>query len=654
MFNRFGGNGLSRARRLGGLAGACLALVFGAMAFWTPSAWAVDDQVDSWQIAYTVNDNGVVHVDETLVYRFGSNSGRHGIDRILTTREAWGSEDLDAVYTISDVQVTSPDASAQFALSTLGSGRDQQLRIRIGSADRVITSATATYTLSYDVAGAMRSSDNATNPYDEFYWDAISDQTPLVQNITITVKVPGGAQDVFCASGPVKSNNACTSAAIGSDGVATFTEASKSAGDIMTISTMIKSGLVSNTEPNLQPRADKADAEAQTVGLAATGGTAVVTAVGVGLLARRNRRDDRFIGVAPGSIDDSGQGVGPDDHPVIPVCFAPPAIPVASAGLLDDGAVDVRDTTATLLSLAVRGAIQLRQDDTAPKSWVFGGTSTGTNTIYARQVRTDVPVAPHEAKMLDDLFYGVPVGHEKALTGQGTLTDVHMHMQRNVRSEAEAAGWYKRLPGGSVTPAVAGSGAAISSVLRFFVVVMVAAGFGLFSWIGGLAGGGAVPQLRWLAIIGPLVVLLVGFIVYKGLTHRGQRSAVGRAYTDQIDGFREYLATAEADQIKFEEGQDIFSQYLPWAVIFELTDRWTKICAQLVELGRLSNVQPTWYYGDYRTFNVFMFTGSINSLNQAAMPVVQASSGSGFGGGSAFGGGGFSGGGGGGGGVGSW
>jgi len=633
------------------MAGACLVLVFGAMMFLPSNAWAVDDSVDSWQINYTVNTNGIVHVDETLVYRFGSNSGRHGIDRVLTTREAWGTTDQDAVYTISNVNVTSPDASAAVALATLGSGRDQQLRIRIGSADRVIMAPTATYTLSYDVAGALRASDNTANPYDEFYWDAISDQTPLVQNISITVNVPGGAQDVFCASGPVQSNNPCTSAAIGGDGVATFTEAEKSPGDIMTISTMITSGLVSDNQPNLQPRADQADSTAQTVGLAATGGTAVVTAVGVGLLARRNRRDDRFIGAAPGTINASGHGVGPDDHPIIPVNFAPPAIPVASAGLLDDGAVDVRDTTATLLSLAVRGAIQLRQDDTAPKSWVFGG-STG-QTIYARQVRTDVPVAPHEAKMLDDLFYGMAPGQEKALTGQGALTDVHVHMQRNVRAEAEAAGWYKRMPGASVTPAISGGAAAFASIVRFFTVVMVAAGFGLFSWIGGLAGGGAMPQLRWLAIIGPLVVLLVGFIVYKGMTHRGQRSAVGRAYTDQIVGFREYLATAEADQIKFEEGQDIFSQYLPWAVIYELTDRWTKICAQLVELGRLSNVQPTWYYGNYRTFNVFMFTSSINSLNQAAMPVVQ-SSGSGFGGGSAFGGGGFSGGGGGGGGVGSW
>jgi len=172
--------------------------------------------------------------------------------------------------------------------------------------------------------------------------------------------------------------------------------------------------------------------------------------------------------------------------------------------------------------------------------------------------------------------------------------------------------------------------------------------------------------------VGPVIVLIIGFIVYKGLTNRGQRSALGRAYADQVTGFREYLATAEADQIRFEEGQDIFSQYLPWAVIYDLTDRWTKVCAQLVQMGRLANIQPSWYYGDMASFNVFMFTQSLASISRAAMPAPSTSdsgfgggssfgSGLGFGGGSAFsgggfggGGGGFSGGGGGGGGVSSW
>jgi len=633
-------------RALLGLAAAFLVVL---VAWWPSNAWATSDSVDSWQISYTVGTDGVVHVAETLTYRFGTDSGRHGIDRTLVTREAWGNTDEDATYSISNINVTSPDASADTSLTYQGSGRDQQLRIRIGDPNRTIVSPTATYTLTYDVTGAMRTSDS----YDEFYWDAISDTTPLVQNITISVTVPGGAQDVACYSGAATTNNPCTSADIGNDGVAHFTQASKPAGDILTVATKITAGLVDNNQPVLVPRADKADSTAQTVGLAATGGTAVATTVGVIVLARRNRRDERFLGAAPGTIDPDGQGVGPDNHPTIPVNFGPPDLPVATAGLLDDGAVDVRDTTAALLSLAVRGAIQLRQED-PPKSWIFGRPAS-TASMYARQVRTDVPMAPHEAKLLSDIFFGVPLGTEAVLTGQGTLYDAHRHMQANVKSEASDAGLYKRLPGGSVTPVVKGIGAAISGLMRFFVWIIVIGFMGLASTISGIAAGGAVPGMRYLVVIGPLVVLIVGFVVYKGLTNRGQRSALGRAYTDQIVGFRDYIATAEADQIKFEEGQDIFSQYLPWAVIFDLTDRWTKLCAQLVQMGRLPDQAPYWYYGNRAMFNTFLFTNSLGSLNQASMPMMQTSSGSGFGGGSAFGGGGgFSGGGGGGGGVGSW
>ena len=46
------------------------------------------------------------------------------------------------------------------------------------------------------------------------------------------------------------------------------------------------------------------------------------------------------------------------------------------------------------------------------------------------------------------------------------------------------------------------------------------------------------------------------------------------ALTDQMIGFRRYLSTAEADQLRFEEGVDIFSKLPPWAIMFDVADRW--------------------------------------------------------------------------------
>ena len=632
----FGHLGASK-RRWGGLAGAGLVLALGAMALFPSQAWATDDSVDSWDIRYTVQTDGVLHVDETLVYRFGTDSGRHGIDRLLTTREAWDDQS-DVVWTISDVQVTSPDASATVDLANIGSGRYQQLRIRIGDANETISNPTATYALSYDVTGALRTSDDPANPFDELYWDALGGTTPLVQNITVTVNVPGGVTDVACFAGPVKSTDPCTSASIGPDGVATFTQASKPAGDTLTIAAKITAGLISDNQPHLLPRGDVADTAARNAGLATSGGTAALTAVVVAVLARRNRRDDRFVALAPGTIDESGQGIGPDDHPTIPVSFTPPDIPVASAGLIADGSVDPRDTTAALLSLAVRGAIQMREE----VSVTARGKQKDTGTIYARLVDDSVPMAPHEASLLQDVFQSTPAGEEKLLSGQGVLAAVHAKLAKNVLGEVKQAGWYRRPPGSLVSKS-----ASAAPWIKWLVFGGAAVILAVFVVLATMQSPGAAGGWRAMVVVGPAIILAVGGLIYMAAVYSGQRSAVGRAYADQVAGFRQYIATAEADQIKFEEGQDIFSQYLPWAVIYGLTDRWVKVCTRLVELGRLPSMAPYWYYGGTGVFNAQSFTSSLTSVDQASMASSASGSGSGFSGG-------FSGGGGGGGGVGSW
>ena len=61
-----------------------LAVSFGA----APRAEAaVRDQFDSWDVQATLNADGTVDVIETVTLRFGSASGRHGLERTLITRE---------------------------------------------------------------------------------------------------------------------------------------------------------------------------------------------------------------------------------------------------------------------------------------------------------------------------------------------------------------------------------------------------------------------------------------------------------------------------------------------------------------------------------------------------------------------------------------
>jgi len=140
------------------------------------------------------------------------------------------------------------------------------------------------------------------------------------------------------------------------------------------------------------------------------------------------------------------------------------------------------------------------------------------------------------------------------------------------------------------------------------------------------------------------------------------RTANGTAVLAQTRGFELYLRTAEANQIKFEEGEDLFSKYLPYAIVFGVAERWAGIFAQLAAQGqRLA--EPSWYLGIGYGFGYGAFWASAGNFSSSlsqfthiadaaiAAPTPGASGGSGFSGG---GGGGFSGGGGGGGGGGGW
>jgi uncharacterized membrane protein YgcG len=217
------------------------------------------------------------------------------------------------------------------------------------------------------------------------------------------------------------------------------------------------------------------------------------------------------------------------------------------------------------------------------------------------------------------------------LSERGSLVDAHHQMRDSVRNQVASRGWFRKVPSAAAT---GGFGFGIIAIAIF-------AAFAVGFWL--------------LLLLIPLLPIIITLAVIRSKLKRGQRTADGRAVCDQVEGFKTYLATAEADQLKFEEGEDIFSKYLPWAIVFELADRWAKICGDLVAMGRLPNATPYWYVGNYQmaAFNTSFLTSSLTS---AATPVASSSGagGTGFGGGSSFGGGGFSGGGGGGGGSGSW
>ncbi|MEU4294186.1 DUF2207 domain-containing protein [Kribbella sp. NPDC026596] len=616
---------------------AMLVTALALAGFALPASAATGDEVTNFAIDYTVTPDGVLQVKETIAYTFGS-TGRHGIYRDLVTREPYTDDDSkDQKYEVSNITVHSDDAPDEFSTKTTSSnqGRDETLRIKIGSVDKTISGYDATYVITYDVRGALRHFAD----HSELYWDATGSAWDAeIKRVDIRVTVPEGVQQTQCFQGAAGSTQDCVSTVSGGKGI--FGAANLALGEQVTIVAGIKAGAVSNDRPIVVDPPSWMERNGLSWPALIGSGAVSLAAIAVAVLyAKNGNKDQRFAGMPPGTFPPDGVAAEPvkDDltEDQIPVAFAPPRIPVAEGGLLIDAEANTTETAATLIDMAVRGGVRIE--------------NTG-NDQKAVLLNPAVATARHEQVLMSGLFPTLQPGSEVLLrrgaVGDHTMRRAHDKMIAALRHQVKQRGWYLRMPaavGGSVFKK--GTGCACMAMIAIWVV-----GAGLAGTITGLATGGFG---RGVVIAVPVIAVIVAVGIWVVKRGNGQRNPAGRAVADQLIGFRKYLATAEADQLRFEEGEDIFSKYLPWAIAFGLADRWQKVCEQLVAAGRLTP-DPYWYSGpSYYTSG--WTAGLVGSTLASSFdpPPAPASSGGGGGSSSGFSGG-SSGGGGGGGGGGSW
>jgi hypothetical protein len=628
-------------RRALGVVVSTLIGVLAVAGFAVPASAATAEQGDAvrnFKIDYEVTADGVLKVKETIDYHF-AESGRHGIYRDLVTREPYRDDDSkDQEYRVSNIKVSSPNAPDEFTRTTSESnkGRYSAEQIKIGSADETIDGTEATYEITYEVRGALRHFDD----HSELYWDATgSDWAAPIDNVNVTVNVPQGVTKVECFVGRVGSNDNCPSSSV-SGGVGTFGASQLEMGDQLTVVAGITAGAVQNDTPIIVDPPNWLQRNGlswlSVIGAALVSAAAIVVAA---LYSKFGNKDQRYAGMPPGTFPPDGVAAQPvkDDltEDQIPVAFSPPRIPVAEGGLLIDAKANTVETAATLIDLAVRGGVRIDNDGSTQKAVLLNPAAA---------------TAPHEQALMSGLFPSLQPGSEVVLergaVGDNTMRHAHNEMIKALRQQVKARQWYQRMPragGGSVFKN--GFGCACMGIIGIWVV-----GAGLMGTVASAATGGAG---RAVVVAVPVVAVLAAIIVWIVIRGRGQRNPAGRAVTDQLVGFKKYLATAEADQLRFEEGEDIFSKYLPWAIAFGLADRWQKVCEQLVAAGHIPQ-DPYWYSGpSYYTSGWTAGAVGATLAHSFDPPPTPSSSGGGGGSSSGFSGG-SSGGGGGGGGGGSW
>lgn len=563
--------------------------------------------------------DGTATVTVDMEYDFGSERG-HGPFVVLVTKMAIKDDpDHWRQLPISVKSVTSPSgAPANLQTST----KNQAIVLKIGAKNRTVTGK-QTYRIVYTIRGLVQPNNpqpGGNTKLDEFNWSAVGGgwEVPL-SDVKVTVSGPADAVRTACFQGR-SFNQPCTASGDGSSTM-TFSTNRLGKGEGMQVVSGFPAGTFKGAEPTLTRRYTVSNMFPVTPVTA--GGGLVVAALSSALVLRKLRTkgsDEAYQGLAPGMVPAAGEtgSVGKAAKAPIAVAFQPPkgATP-GEVGTLMDASADNRDVTATMIDLSVRGHMVITPGE-------------GRNEFTFTRTQGRDALLPYEDKLLSRMFVGDTQITERDLAKADrstVLTGTRTDLYHRVTSQLH---WFRTSPQ-LVRMTVIGLG---------LLLMVAGAGIGLLL---GFAGG-------W-GIIG-LGLIIPGLLLIALHKRVSVRSAQGSAVLAQAKGFELYLTTAEADQIKFEEGIDVFSRYLPYAIVFGVADRWVKIFQDLAAKG-IYQGDTSWYGGNSMAYFYGMnlassfdhltqtMSSSMNSAVSSANAASAGSSGSsGFSGGGGFGGGG--------------
>ena len=321
------------------------------------------------------------------------------------------------------------------------------------------------------------------------------------------------------------------------------------------------------------------------------------------------------------------RGRDPRRRPIAVQYEPPPKMSPAEAGTLLDNSADMRDITATMVDLAVRGTMRIEEHQNPKLFGLFGG-GTEYSLHRLKPVSADYSdgMAPHERTVYSGIF----LGHDEVVP-LSELKDEFYKQLPTIRDAVfdtlTANGFYRSRP---------------DKVKRTWMGVAV--GIGILVAIGGTFLSKATlltPVPFVIAGILSGVILLIFAQIMPARTEAGTRAL------EQVLGFEEFLRRVESEHLKrvIIGHPELFDKYLPYAMAFGVERQFARAFEGIYTQA------PQWYVGpSVMNFNVGHFSSSMSHLSTVAASTMssspRSSSGSGFGGGGSSGGGGGGGGGG--------
>ena len=406
---------------------ASIALVLGLMGaalclLWPTPAGAQSDGrsvvAQRYDSDLQVQQGGDVAVRETIQIAFQGGPFTQGFRTISLSR-------LEGVTGVS-VQQTSPEAVTfrpgqgqpyTFAVTGGASGGDLEIRWWFPPT----TNSARTFVVGYTAQGAVRYYEGG----DQLYWDVTNSAPYAIQSSTTTLRLPPGVS--------VPPNQWVTdftprrflrSSGVGADGTVTWQAGGIPAEEVFEVRAQWPHGLVSGSPPAWQQAADAQDRLEQTLAPAFTffaALAALVVALGGGLwllITWYVRGRDPAVGSVPQELDSPPSELAP-----------------ALVGTVVDEHADSQDVVATVLDLAARGEIAIRE--TQGKA---GGRPDFELELRHDRATVDPTLRPFERIVLDSFFTRGPKVNLSELGGWWQYAVPRI--ETALHEEARAAGLF--------------------------------------------------------------------------------------------------------------------------------------------------------------------------------------------------------------------
>jgi len=549
-------------------------------------------RIQKFDSEITVTPDAKVNVTENITLQFKGGPW-HGVYRTIPVEYAGPNGSNYSLFL--DVRSITDGNGNKLKFESSRERQNRKLKIYVPDADN----STQTIVIEYVASDALRFPED----YDEFYWNVTGDEWDIpIDAASAHIVLPPGASGIRANvfTGSFRSKGREAAAEVAGTGVDVTTIAPLGIHEGLTVAIAFDKGAVH--EPTALDK--------------------------LSLYLRSNWA--LFLPIVAFFLMFWlwwTKGRDPRLRPIAAQYEPPDKLTPGEVGTLVDNSVDMRDITASIVDLAVRGYLVIEEQQ---KDHLLGLTHSKEYVFHLKKSQAEwSTLQPHEQALLSGLFSGGNAGDAVSLSELHNRFYTSLPGIRNDLFDSLVGhGYYNRRPD-SVR----------SGYLGFGVVVGV-----ILVW-----GGTAIARNMGMAPLSFVVAgILTGAIICGFGWFMPAHTQTGARALEGVLGFEDFLNHVEADRFnRTIKTPEMFEKFLPFAMVLGVEKNWSNA------FKNIYTQPPQWYQGNFGAgFYPYMFVSSLNSMSSVAGSAMasapRSSGGSGFGGGGGFSGGGFGGGGGGG------